>query len=565
MKRFVPLLFACAWFTTLVFVVPGVTLADQQGRTASASAGSAQGQATPDHVRISLANAKDPFDVLAPGSPEMAPLYMLARDGFVKNNLSVLDGHTSLTRYQASLIAAEAITNAETMLHDAKPGTTLNPRDLAALQQTFENFKDLLAAQGDRVDGLAGVVAQQPVTTSDAQTSAAAPDPPDENHPPAFELHGEFRVRPVNAYSQNAAGTSPGGVALPAGTTFVRTGAVGDNGTAVPIGDIGFGQEQARLRLVGTGHIGDNATFIVRLSAEENAGDTGSPVAGGALGAWVHNDFDFFDYNVPKTGLDVFGGKLLYCCNTPWLPDGSGLIADAVPIGVAAKWTSPGGRFSAWGSVGSLKNAETAPTQVPPNGVGLTQNITAFHVGGSFGMLSVGGQYFALNSQAVTNFVNGKPVFALGPVSVGSLWLGFTPARMLSGQLEVLNRFGNDPTTGKGWDGPTAFLFDLNFGGGNQYQSAGRFRFASTGKNSALTGLDPIINGVDSMWNAQFLNRSTNLQLFEVGYSYHFDKNGHLDLDYGNAQLGSAETGFDGSRLTKDQHSLFVVTTGFNF
>jgi hypothetical protein len=160
--------------------------------------------------------------------------------------------------------------------------------------------------------------------------------------------------------------------------------------------------------------------------------------------------------------------------------------------------------------------------------------------------------------------VSGAPVLGLGPVVVGSLYATghFTP--MLSAEGEYLLRYGNDPSTKKRWDGPGAFLFDLNFGGTSQYESSGRFRYVTTGKNSVISGFS-IINSVDSMWNGQFLPYATNLRLYELGYSYRFDKNAHLDLDYGNSALRGNQIGIDGSTLRKDDRNLFVVTTGFNF
>lgn len=529
-----------------------------------ATAGGAANAAAPGSGRISLANSKNPFEMLSPDSPEISALSLLAQDGFITENLSALADKKPMTRYKAAIIAAEAITNAETMIHNGKLAA-ISSQDQAALQQTFESFKSDLATLKGRVDTLDTRVStleqsQTSMHNEMTQLNETVAGVIPKITKPGFELHGEFRVRPVNGFSQTASGVNPVGAPLPAGSTFTRTGAVGDLGAMIPIGDNGFGQMEARLRLVGTGHIGDNATYIIRLSTEENGG------ANNGLGSWVHNDFDFFDYNVPKTSWEFYGGKLLYCCNTPWLPNGSGLVADAVPIGMAVKWTSPNRHISAWGSAGSVKNAQTSPTFIskPPNNIGFTQNVSAFHVEGNLGTILVAYNYMALNSQPMTNFVGGVPVLGLGPVSVGSFYATGHISPMLSAQAEYLSRYGNDSSTKKTWTDSGAFLFDLNLGGTGQYQSSGRFRYVTTGQNSVISGYS-IINSVDSMWNGQFLPTATNVRLYELGYSYRFDKNGHLDLDYGNSSLGTNLTGIDGSTLRKDDRHLFVVTSGFNF
>jgi hypothetical protein len=514
-------------------------------------------------TRTSLASSKNPFEMLSPDSAELQALNRLAKDGFIKDHLRALAGGRSITRYQATVIAAEAISNAEAMIHDGKMVADINPKDLQDLQQTFETFKNDLTTLKGRVDTLdtrVTAVEQSQTTMHNemVKLDQSIAGVTTTNAKPGFELHGEFRVRPVNALRQEASGTNDIGTPLPPGATVTRTGVVAD-GAAVPIGSNGFGQQQARLRLIGTGNIGDTAKYIIRLSTEEQGG------ANNGLGSFIHNDFDFFEYTIPKTKWTFYGGKLLYCCNTPWLPNGSGLVADAVPIGMAAKWTSNDNHWSAWGSVGSVKNAETSPTIFGTgNGTGLTQNVSALQVGANLGPSTYASyQYLGLNSQPATNFINGAPVSALGAVTVNSLFLGhhFTP--MLYAQAEGLVRLGNDPTTRTSWRDNGAFLLDVNLGAAGLYKSTGTARFVTTGKNSVISGYS-IINSVDSIWNGQ-LPYATNVRLFELGYTYQFDKNGHLDLQYGHSGLGQSERGVDGNILTKDDRNLFVIQTGFNF
>jgi hypothetical protein len=559
MKR---LLCIAGVFTGALMLVSAVQAWSAPTDPQSSAVAAAQSSST-GMTRTSLAGNKNPFEMLSPDSAELQALNRLAKDGFVKDHLGALNGGKSITRYQATVIAAEAISNAEAMIHDGKMVADINPKDLADLQQTFESFKNDLTTLKGRVDTLdTRVTAVEQSQTSmhnemvklDQSIAGVTAS----NAKPGFELHGEFRVRPVNALQQEASGTNDIGTPLPPGATVTRTGVVAD-AAAVPIGSNGFGQQQARLRLIGTGNIGDTAKYIIRLSTEEQGG------ANNGLGSFVHNDFDFFEYTVPKTKWTFYGGKLLYCCNTPWLPNGSGLVADAVPIGMAAKWTSNDTHWSAWGSVGSVKNAETSPTIFGTgNGIGLTQNVSAFEIGANLGPSTYASyQYLGLNSQPATNFINGVPVSALGAVTVNSLFLGhhFTP--MLYAQAEGLVRLGNDPTTKTSWNDNGAFLFDVNLGAGGLYKSTGTARFVTTGKNSVISGYS-IINSVDSIWNGQ-LPYATNVRLFELGYTYQFDKNGHLDLQYGHSGLGKSEQGVDGNILTKDDRNLFVIQTGFNF
>jgi len=563
-------LIATAFALAAAIVLGGAVLtlaADQPGATTTTNSsapvanGGAQGA-----ERISLAHSKNPFELLSPDSPEIVALNVLAKDGFITQNTQPLADGKPIMRYQAAIIAAEAITNAETMLHEGKM-VAIKQEDVAALQETFDSFKADLSTLKGRVDTLDTRVAaveknqasmHDEMTKLDQTVAAVVP----EKTKAGFELHGEFRVRPVNSFNQSSAGTSITGAQLPK-SSFVPTS--GFNGAAVPIGNNGFGQMEARLRLVGTGNISDTAKFIIRLSTEENAG------ANNGLGSWVHNDFDFFEYNLPHTDWNFYGGKLLYCCNTPWLPDGSGLIADAVPIGVAAKWTSMNKRWSAWGSAGSVKNAETTPTQLP-SGPGLTQNVTAFHIEANAGNVLFAYQYLGLNSQDITNFIipagspptAGAPVTAFGPVTVGSIFINGNIGSQLNAQGEFLLRYGNDPTTRKGYEDPSAYLVDLAYGGTALWHSKGTARYVRTGKNSVINGVS-IINSVDSMWNAQFLPNATNVQLYELGYFYQFDNNGNLGLQYGHSNLATSQPGTNGSTLTSDSRNLFVVTTRFGF
>ncbi|HEV2037827.1 MAG TPA: hypothetical protein VGQ96_04395 [Candidatus Eremiobacteraceae bacterium] len=566
MKRLTLIATVFAFAAAIVLGVAMPTLAADQplaATTTNASVAAAGGGAE----RISLAKSKNPFELLSPDSPEIAALKVLAKDGFITQNAQPLADGKPIMRYQAAMMAAEAITTAETMVHQGKV-VAINKMDVAALQQTFESFKADLSTLKGRVDTLDTRVAaveqsqasmHEEMTKLDQTVAAVVP----EKTKAGFELHGEFRVRPVNSFSQSSAGTDVTGAPL-AKSTFVSTS--GFNGATVPIGNNGFGQMEARLRLIGTGTISDTAKFIIRLSTEENAG------ANNGLGSWVHNDFDFFEYNLPQSSWNFYGGKLLYCCNTPWLPDGSGLIADAVPIGVAAKWTSMNKRWSAWGSAGSVKNAETTPTQLQPNGPGLTQNVTAFHLESHVGSVLLAYQYLGLNSQAVTNFIvpagspptSGSTVTAFGPVTVGSLFINGNITPQFNAQAEFLLRYGNDPTTRKGYADPSAWLVDLAYGSSALWHSQGTARYVRTGKNSVLNGFS-IINSVDSMWNAQFLPNATNVQLYELGYFYQFDKNGNLGLQYGHSSLATSQPGTNGSTLTSDGRNLFTVTTRFGF
>ncbi|MDQ6766227.1 MAG: hypothetical protein M3Z41_00210 [Candidatus Eremiobacteraeota bacterium] len=566
MKRLTLIATVFAFAAAIVLGVAMPALAADQplaATTTNASVAAAGGGAD----RISLANSKNPFELLSPDSAEIVALKVLAKDGFITQNAQPLADGKPIMRYQAAMMAAEAITTAETMVHQGKV-VAISKMDVAALQQTFESFKADLSTLKGRVDTLDTRVAaveksqasmHEEMTKLDQTVAAVVP----EKTKAGFELHGEFRVRPVNSFMQSSAGTDVTGAPLAKGS-FVPT--AGFNGATVPIGNNGFGQMQARLRLVGTGTISDTAKFIIRLSTEENAG------ANNGLGSWVHNDFDFFEYNLPQSSWNFYGGKLLYCCNTPWLPDGSGLIADAVPIGVAAKWTSMNKRWSAWGSAGSVKNAETAPTALSPTGPGLTQNVTAFHLESHVGTVLLAYQYLGLNSQQITNFIvpagmpptAGSPVTAFGPVTVGSLFINGNITPQLNAQAEFLLRYGNDPTTRKGYADPSAWLVDLAYGSTALWHSQGTARYVRTGKNSVLNGFS-IINSVDSMWNAQFLPNATNVQLYELGYFYQFDKNGNLGLQYGHSSLASSQPGTNGSTLTSDNRNLFTVTTRFGF
>ncbi len=515
-----------------------------------------------------LGSSSNPFDMLQPGSPEFSALGRLAKDGLIKEHAIILAKGQPITRYQAAVVAAEAINNAETLIRQGKT-STLSAADVNDLQVVYADFRNDLAALSARVTAVEKAQAEmheEMTSLRSSVQSAAAPGSTSVaagGKPPSFEIHGEFRVRPVQALNQSASGiVGFAGPGLPAGTTMTRTGTSGD-AVGIGLGDNGFGGLNSRMRLVGLGHIGDTGTFIVRLSTE----DTG----GGNNASLVHNDFSFFEYAVPKMPWTFYGGKLLYCCNTPWLPDGTGLIADAVPIGVAAKWTDPSKsptKLSAWASAGSLKNAQTGQTFIPssPNNIGFTQNIWMGHVEGNVGpMTKLQAQMLGTPAQTVTEFRNGALRTNLANITLGSITAThqFTP--MLSASVEGAARFGNNPTTGGRWDDNGAIYAAVNYGpSGQQWRGNGRLLYAGTGKNSLINGLDSILNGVDGLWNFQ-LPYATNVRVWEAGYSWFFAPTGHIDLNYGHSSLGVPEFTAEGNSLTRDDRNLFVLQTVFGF
>src|SRR3984893_770430 len=112
--------------------------ADQPGATTTttSSAPAASGN-TQGGDRISLAHSKNPFELLSPDSPEIVALQLLAKDGFITQNAQPLAEGKPIMRYQAAIIAAEAITTAETMMHQGNV-VAMKKEDVVALQQTFE-------------------------------------------------------------------------------------------------------------------------------------------------------------------------------------------------------------------------------------------------------------------------------------------------------------------------------------------------------------------------------------------------------------------------------------------
>src|ERR1700730_15163882 len=112
--------------------------ADQPGATAVAnSSAPVAGDGAQGAGRISLAHSKNPFEMLSPDSPEIVALNLLAKDGFITQNAQPLADGKPIMRYQAAIIAAEAITNAETMMHQGNV-VAMKKEDVVALQQTFE-------------------------------------------------------------------------------------------------------------------------------------------------------------------------------------------------------------------------------------------------------------------------------------------------------------------------------------------------------------------------------------------------------------------------------------------
>lgn len=515
--------------------------------------------AQPRTASQSLAGSQNPFRLIDPGSPEYVALARLTRAGLVKQHAFLIAPGRPLTRYQAALVAAEAINNAKALMH-AGESAQLSADDITALQVVYDSVKDDLTTLTARVDADERRIAALEQSRQEQPTGRRDP-PEDAGFKPSFELHGEFRIRPIAALDQSGSGLAPSGTPLAPGTTMVRTGMAGD--AAVTAGSTGLGQMQSRLRLVGVGHVNPRADFIVRLSTEDTGGANNASLA--------HNDFSFVQYHVPNSPLSFYGGKLLYCCGTPWLPDGTGLIADAVPIGVAVKWTHPGENphgMSAWLSVGSLKNAETAPTQVPcpPANIGLTQNILAGHAEYAFTPAwSLQGQFIEEPAQCVTAFRNGQLLSTSTNLQVASFTLSHQFSALFSAVFEGLRRFGTDPNTGTGWTDNNALYLGVRYGKfGQAYASGLDATYIDTGKNSVLGNLDSIVNGVDSPWNFT-LPYANNVRTFDLGYSWFFDAQTALRLEYATAMLRAAERDTVGDLIQSDRRSFLILTGTFNF
>jgi hypothetical protein len=530
---------------------------------------------------VSLSNSSNPFVLIDPGTPEYAALQRLVADGLVRKHANLLKSGHSLTRYEAAIIAAEAINNAKRLMR-ASNSAQLSADDVAALRIVYDDVKDNLTALTARVSAdetrIAALetaqgkqLAQATANPSPGASPAMAPSPEATTFKPSFELHGEFRIRPVLSSSVTTSATDLTGVAIPNGTNVIRTGTQGD--ATLTTGSSAVGAMQSRMRLVGAGHIASNADFIVRLSTE----DTG----GAANASLVHNDFSFVQYAVPNSPITLYGGKLLYCCGTPWLPDGTGLIADAVPIGMAVKYTAANDpmKFSGWLSAGSLKNAESDVLLGPPFDTlcpaNLTQNIYAGHVEATLASnWKLQGQALDMPQQCVSAVPSGKGLL----VNTADLWLAsFTIdhqfSTLFSGTFELLGRLGNDPATGTGWTDNGAWLLGFKYGHFSSYGSGIDATYIDAGKNSIPGSLDSIINGVDSPWNFA-LPYPNNVRTFDIGANWFYGPNALVRLEWATANLRANEAGlisptgaapFTPVILTGDRRSLLILTGTYSF
>jgi hypothetical protein len=521
----------------------------------------------PAAAATSLANSRNPFALVETNSPEYLALQRLASDGLVIQHANLLKDKHALTRYEAAVIAAEAINNAKAYMRDGK-NAQLNADDVAALRIVYDDVKDDLTALTARVSAderrIAALEANRsPQRDQDQPSNQINPSPSPTPFVPSFEIHGEFRIRPVNSFSTVASATTAQGVPVPNGVPLIRTGMSGD--AFVTTGSVGGGQFQSRVRLVSDGHVSPNANFIIRLATEDFGGANNV--------SFLHNDFSFIQYAIPHSGFSFYGGKLLYCCDTPWLPDGTGMIADAVPIGVALKWSQPSDsahKISAWASVGSLKNAETLP--VPPPTcptlpVGLTQNIFAAHAEGVvFPTTKLQGQWVTENSQCFTAVPTGGPLLnELASIQTGSLTLNQSIGPLLSITLEALGRFGTDPTTRKSWIDNGAYWVGVNYGRfGLPYHVAFDTTYINSGKNSVASNLDSTINGVDSPWNF-LLPFPTNVQTFDIGANWFFGQDALMRLEWATANLRDREAATNGDIITGFHQNYLIFTGRFTF
>lgn len=523
-------------------------------------------------VATNLAGSANPFTLIAPTTPEYQALQRLVADGLVHKHAGLLKDGRPLTRYEAAIVAAEAINNARTLMRDGK-SAQVTADDVAALRIVYDDVKDNLTALTARINADETRIAALETDRATQVAQNIAPSPEPTTFKPSFELHGEFRIRPINTQSQSGSAEFTNLTPVPPGTNVIRTGTIGD--ATVTTGLEGFGEMQSRMRLVGDGHISPNADFIVRLSTEDLSGANNPSL--------VHNDFSFAQYAVPNTPYTVYGGKLLLCCGTPWLPDGTGLIADAVPIGMAVKYTQPSPdphQISGWLAFASLKNANT-PVLAPPFNVPACNNESQ-NLFGAHGEAAVAptwkiqGQLLVLPGQCVSAVPSGDGLLInTATMTLGSLTIThqFTP--LLSGTLELLSRWGNDPATKSGWNDNGAWYLGFNYGKyGTSFNSAFDATYIDTGKNSIPGNLDSIINGVDSPWNFQ-LPYPNNVQTFDLGYNWFYGPDVGVRFEWATANLRMNEAGlipgalglppFTPVIITGDHHSLLILTGTFNF
>ena len=521
-----------------------------------------------------LAGSSNPFTLVAPSSPEYEALQRLVADGLVHEHAGLIKSGRPLTRYEAAIVAAEAINTARTLMRNGK-SAQVTADDVAALRIVYDDVKDNLTALTARISAdETRIAALESNRATQVAQNTENPSPEPTTFKPSLEIHGEFRIRPVLTNTESGSAQFTNGVAIPDGTPVIRTGTVGD--ATINTGSTGLGAMQSRMRLVGSGHVSPNADFIVRLSTEDTGGASNPSL--------VHNDFSFVQYAVPNSPITFYGGKLLYCCGTPWLPDGTGLIADAVPIGMAVKYTAPASEphaLSAWASVGSLKNAET-PTAGPPFDTAascptsLTQNVFAAHAEAVVvPTWKLQGQALVLPSQCVSAVPTGTGlVINTANMTLASVTVDhqFTPE--FSGTFELLGRFGNDPSTGTGWTDNGAWYLGFKYGKfGQPYGSGVDATYIDAGKNSIPGNLDSIINGVDSPWNFA-LPYPNNVRTFDLGYNWFYGANALVRLEWASASLRANEAGllstaglppFTPVVITGDRHNLLILTGTFNF
>lgn len=523
-------------------------------------------------VATNLGATSNPFTIIEPSSPEYAALQRLVADGLVKQHAALLKSGRPLTRYEAAVIAAEAINSAKSLMHDGK-NSVVTADDVAALRIVYDDVKDNLSALTARVDAdETRLAALETGNAKQVAQNTMNPSPEPTTFRPSFELHGEFRIRPVLTSSDNATAQTTTGLGIPPGVPIIRTGTQGDG--TITTGSAGLGGMQSRMRLVGSGHISPNADFIVRLSTEDTGGANNASL--------VHNDFSFAQYAVPNSPITFYGGKLLYCCGTPWLPDGTGLIADAVPIGLAVKYTEPGDdphKISAWLSAASLKNAQTDTLGQPFDSLcptNLTQNIYMGHAEAVVApSWKIQGQALFMPSQCLSAAPSGGGTLVrTGTVTVGSLTFDHQFSPLFSGTLELLARLGTDPNTGVGWTDAGAWYLGFKYGKfGTPYGSGLDATYIDSGENSIPGNLDSIINGVDGPWNFA-LPYPNNVHTFDIGYNWFYGDNALVRLEWATASLRHNQAGFVSPTglppftpvlITSDRRDLLILTGTFNF
>ncbi len=429
--------------------------APDAGAVATASPGS--GASSADGIGVSIATGdNNPFADVPTDSFAYKAIVQLHDLGYLKGYPDGLfHGKRNLTRYEMAVMVDRVVNELEYQLHDPNGAVRVNAAAIADARMLLDQY-------GSQIKDLQTKEAALDTRLTTAETTLNR-----------MQIHAYAYVRAPGTYTETVSAFQPNGTPLKPGTI------VKDDAQSYVVGTNSRGTGYSVFRLIIQGDLDKQASYAVRLENKnffgqanvnglDNVNPAGPTTSTYNTGGLLRLNYAYLKYQFTNSPVYLEAGK--YTLRSD--PLGLAYDNDYYNGGLFGFKNSKVYGWLGFGQTGGPDLGSTSPFAYVPGpassgAVPNTQFIVLAHVGVTpTSRALITGSWVELQGYKNNFWWTLKQTYQplQANLSVGAIGASYQFGPSLNLAVQGLTRFGNDPTTLKGWTDNKAFWGVVNVG-----------------------------------------------------------------------------------------------------